>query len=62
MIYLKALSCDPISVFGGVVAFDRFIEENVACEISKLFVECYHSAGIFQERVRYSREKKILEY
>ncbi|MDR3243898.1 MAG: bifunctional phosphoribosylaminoimidazolecarboxamide formyltransferase/IMP cyclohydrolase [Elusimicrobiota bacterium] len=38
--YLKALSCDPVSAFGGVIAFNKPVDETAALEISRLFVEC----------------------
>ena len=37
--YRKALEADPISAFGGVLAFNRPLDEETAAEISKLFVE-----------------------
>jgi phosphoribosylaminoimidazolecarboxamide formyltransferase / IMP cyclohydrolase len=37
--YKKALECDPVSAFGGVIAVNRRIDENTAEEMSKLFVE-----------------------
>jgi len=37
--YQKALECDPVSAFGGIVAANRRIDEATAREISKLFVE-----------------------
>ncbi|MEM7225336.1 MAG: bifunctional phosphoribosylaminoimidazolecarboxamide formyltransferase/IMP cyclohydrolase [Pseudomonadota bacterium] len=37
--YLKALSSDPVSAFGGIVALNRSLEADTAAEISKLFVE-----------------------
>jgi phosphoribosylaminoimidazolecarboxamide formyltransferase/IMP cyclohydrolase len=38
--YLKALECDPVSAFGGVMAFNRAIDAATAEEVVKLFVEC----------------------
>jgi len=38
--YLKALASDPISAFGGVLAFNRTIDAATAEEVAKLFVEC----------------------
>jgi len=38
--YLKALECDPVSAFGGVMAFNRAIDAATAEEVAKLFVEC----------------------
>jgi len=38
--YLKALACDPVSAFGGVLAFNREVDAATAEEVAKLFVEC----------------------
>jgi len=37
--YLKALACDPVSAFGGIVAANRPLDGAVAEEIAKLFAE-----------------------
>jgi len=37
--YKKALACDPVSAFGGIVAFNRTLDGATAEEISKLFTE-----------------------
>jgi phosphoribosylaminoimidazolecarboxamide formyltransferase/IMP cyclohydrolase len=37
--YLKALSCDPVSAFGGIVALNRPLDGTTAEEIAKLFTE-----------------------
>ena len=37
--YGKALACDPVSAFGGVLAFNRTLDGATAEEISKLFTE-----------------------
>ena len=37
--YQAALSCDPTSAFGGIVAFNRELDEAAAEALSKLFVE-----------------------
>jgi phosphoribosylaminoimidazolecarboxamide formyltransferase/IMP cyclohydrolase len=37
--YLKALACDPVSAFGGIVALNRTLDAATAGEIAKLFVE-----------------------
>lgn len=37
--YRKALECDPVSAFGGVIGFNREVDEGTAAEVSKLFVE-----------------------
>jgi len=38
--YVKALACDPVSAFGGVLAFNRPLDAETAEEVAKLFVEC----------------------
>ncbi len=43
--YVKALACDPISAFGGVLAFNRPIDGATAEEVAKLFVECIVAPG-----------------
>ena len=37
--YLKALSCDPVSAFGGIIALNRPLDGETAEEIAKLFTE-----------------------
>src|SRR5579871_3882711 len=43
--YLKALECDPVSAFGGVLAFNRPMDAATAEEVAKLFVECIVAPG-----------------
>ena len=38
--YLRALASDPVSAFGGVLAFNREVDAATAEEVAKLFVEC----------------------
>lgn len=37
--YAKALRCDPVSAFGGIVALNRPIDAEIAAEIVKIFTE-----------------------
>jgi phosphoribosylaminoimidazolecarboxamide formyltransferase/IMP cyclohydrolase len=37
--YRKALEADPVSAFGGVIAFNREVDRETATEVSHLFVE-----------------------
>src|SRR6185312_1565839 len=37
--YRKALECDPVSAFGGVIGLNREVDEETASEMAKLFVE-----------------------
>lgn len=52
--YLKALASDPVSAFGGVLAFNREVDAATAEEVAKLFVECIAAPGFD------SRAKEIL--
>jgi phosphoribosylaminoimidazolecarboxamide formyltransferase/IMP cyclohydrolase len=43
--YRKALACDPVSAFGGILAFNRSLDEETAFEVSKLFTEVIIAPG-----------------
>jgi phosphoribosylaminoimidazolecarboxamide formyltransferase/IMP cyclohydrolase len=49
--YVKALACDPVSAFGGVLAFNRVVDAATAEEVAKLFTECIVAPG-FDARAR----------
>ncbi|MBI5574707.1 MAG: bifunctional phosphoribosylaminoimidazolecarboxamide formyltransferase/IMP cyclohydrolase [Elusimicrobia bacterium] len=38
--YGNALVCDPVSAFGGIVAFNRAVDGKTAAEVIKTFTEC----------------------
>jgi len=42
----RALSCDPVSAFGGIVAVNRTLDAATAEEIAKIFVEVIIAPGI----------------
>ncbi len=46
--FKKALECDPVSAFGGVIAVNRPIDGAAAEEIHKLFVEVIGAPGFDQ--------------
>ena len=37
--YLRALKCDPVSAFGGIVAINSQLTANLAMELTKIFLE-----------------------
>ena len=37
--YLKALDCDPISAFGGIIALSQKVDEELAKHLTSLFLE-----------------------
>lgn len=43
--YRLAFACDPVSAFGGVLAFNREVDEETALEITKTFVEAIAAPG-----------------
>jgi phosphoribosylaminoimidazolecarboxamide formyltransferase/IMP cyclohydrolase len=43
--YNKALECDPVSAFGGVIGVNRIIDATTADEMAKLFVEAIAAPG-----------------
>ncbi len=49
--YLKALASDPVSAYGGVLAFNKPMDAATAEEVAKLFVECIAAPG-FDENAK----------
>jgi len=49
--YLRALASDPVSAFGGVLAFNRVVDAATAEEVAKLFAECIAAPG-FDEKAK----------
>jgi phosphoribosylaminoimidazolecarboxamide formyltransferase/IMP cyclohydrolase len=58
--YVKALACDPVSAFGGVLAFNRAIDAATAEEVAKLFVECIVAPGFAPAALEQFAGKKNL--
>jgi len=62
--YVKALACDPVSAFGGVLAFNRILDAATAEEVAKLFVECILAPGYepaAREKFASKRNLRLLE-
>ena len=58
--YLRALACDPVSAFGGVVAVNRALDAGIASEIAKIFTEVVIAPGADDEAREILRAKKNL--
>jgi phosphoribosylaminoimidazolecarboxamide formyltransferase/IMP cyclohydrolase len=43
--YRMALACDPVSAFGGVLAFNRVLDRETAEGIAKILTECIAAPG-----------------
>jgi phosphoribosylaminoimidazolecarboxamide formyltransferase/IMP cyclohydrolase len=58
--YQKALACDPVSAFGGVIGINREVDGAAAEEIAKLFVEAIAAPGFSLEaRERFAAKKNL---
>ncbi len=58
--YRKALEADPVSAFGGVLAFNRELDEETAIEVGKLFVEAIAAPSFSEGALRILTTKKNL--
>ncbi len=58
--YEKALRCDPVSAFGGIVALNRRLDAEAAAEIVKIFTEVIIAPGADEEAIRIIGAKKNL--
>ncbi|MER9252930.1 bifunctional phosphoribosylaminoimidazolecarboxamide formyltransferase/IMP cyclohydrolase [Mesorhizobium sp. M0598] len=58
--YAKALACDPVSAFGGIVAMNRVLDAGTAEEIVKTFTEVIIAPEASEEAVRIIAAKKNL--
>jgi phosphoribosylaminoimidazolecarboxamide formyltransferase/IMP cyclohydrolase len=58
--YRKALACDPVSAFGGVLAFTVPVDAAAAEAVSALFVECVVAPAFSDEAVEILGRKKNL--
>ncbi len=58
--YVRALECDPVSAFGGVVGVNRPIDGETAAEMAKLFVEAIAAPGFTPEaRESFAKKKNL---
>jgi phosphoribosylaminoimidazolecarboxamide formyltransferase / IMP cyclohydrolase len=58
--YRKALACDPVSAFGGIVALNRPLDAEAASEIVELFTEVIIAPEVTAEAERIVAAKKNL--
>lgn len=56
--YLRALECDPISAFGGVIGVNRVVDGAAAEEMVKLFVEAIAAPGFTPDALEMLTKKK----
>lgn len=56
--YLKAYKADPVSIYGGIIAANRPIDERTAIEIGKIFVEIIIAPDFTEEALALLTQKK----
>jgi phosphoribosylaminoimidazolecarboxamide formyltransferase / IMP cyclohydrolase len=58
--YRKAFECDPVSAYGGVLAFNRPLDEETGREIAKTFIEAIAAPDYTPEALAVLSTKKNL--
>lgn len=58
--YKKALECDPVSAFGGIVAVNGTVDAELAAEIGKLFTEVVIATDFKDDAQKFFAKKKNL--
>lgn len=56
--YEKALSCDPISAFGGIVAFNLEVDEKTALKLNEIFTEVIVAPSYSESALTILKKKK----
>lgn len=58
--YARALSTDPVSAFGGIVAFNRTVDATVAKSVNKVFTEVVVAPDFDEDALGIFKTKKNL--
>ena len=58
--YKKAYACDPVSIFGGIVAFNGVVDEELAAELVKIFLEVVVAKGYTDKALEVLKSKANL--
>jgi phosphoribosylaminoimidazolecarboxamide formyltransferase/IMP cyclohydrolase len=58
--YLKALACDPLSAYGGVIALNRPVGRELAEELHKNFVEVLSAPGYEDGALEVLQQKEAI--
>jgi len=56
--YIKAYESDPVSIFGGILAANREIDERTAEEINKIFIEIVIAPSFTEGALKILTQKK----
>ena len=57
---LKLMKCDPVSIFGGIVALNKTVDEATAKEMVKIFLEIVIAPDFTPEALEVLKTKKNL--
>ena len=58
--FLKAKACDPVSSYGGIVAFNREVDEATASELAGMFLEVVIAPGFSEKALEVLSSKRNL--
>lgn len=58
--YLKAFDCDPISAFGGIIAFSQVVNESLAKQLASVFLEVLIAPDYTPKALEMLKQKKNL--
>jgi len=58
--YKKAYECDPVSIFGGIVAFNRKVDVQTANLLKEIFIEIVMAPDFDDEALKILQKKKNL--
>lgn len=58
--YKKTYSCDPVSIYGGIIGCSAIIDKDAAEEMSKCFLEVIVAPGFTEEALTIFKTKKNL--
>lgn len=58
--YQKAYACDPVSIFGGIIAFNAEVNATTAEELNKIFLEIVIAPSFTKEALEVFKVKKNL--
>jgi phosphoribosylaminoimidazolecarboxamide formyltransferase / IMP cyclohydrolase len=56
--YIRALKCDPVSSFGGIVAFNKQVDIETAVELNKIFLEIVCAPSFSDGALEILKKKK----
>ncbi len=59
-VWRRALNCDPQSAFGGIAAFNRTIDKDLATQISEIFLEVLIAPHFTEEALKILKQRSKL--